>query len=94
MHKRHTTGYYDQLHAQARNIAQRIVAAADALPAGKPRATAAQLLAQGPIATEIAHGAPCCLTDQLGLAVLVAAELGLHTRPDSRPIPDATPDPG
>lgn len=81
-------GYADQLHAQARDIAIRLVAAADALPAKKPRATAAQLLAQGPIATEIAYGARCCVDDQLALAVMVAAELALHSRPDSRAAPD------
>ncbi|GIE29993.1 hypothetical protein Ait01nite_030380 [Actinoplanes italicus] len=83
--------YTEQLHAQARDIARRIVAAADALPAGKPRLDAAHQLAIGPIATEITMGADCCLHDQFGLAVMVAAELALHCRPEQPRA--ATPNP-
>jgi hypothetical protein len=82
----------EQLHAQARNIAQRLVAAAIALPANSPQLTAANLLAQGPIATEIAYGARCCRDDQLALAVMVAAELALHCRPETSRA--AAPHPG
>lgn len=77
----------DQLHAQARDIAQRLIAAADALPAGKPRALAAQLLADGPVHCEVSAAAGWDPHERLKLAGLVAAELALHNRPQPRRAP-------
>jgi hypothetical protein len=65
------TAYSDQLHAQARDIATRLLAAA----AAHPEPFSAFELATGPIAESIEGGASCCLPDQLGLAAMVIAEL-------------------
>jgi hypothetical protein len=67
--------YTERLHAQASAIADQLQDAA--LNVDLDNQPALQL-AQGPIATLIAEGATCCVDDQLGLAVMVAAELALR----------------
>ena len=67
--------YSEKLYAQAVEIADRLEEAAQDLDLDDAPALH---LATGPIAEEIAAGATCCVDDQLGLAVMLAAELVLR----------------
>lgn len=71
------TAYSARLHAQARDIADRLVATAREVDGPD----AAYRLAAGPVADDIAAGASCCVEDQLGLAVMVIAELAGRVAP-------------
>lgn len=72
--------FSDQLAIQARAIADRILGAAQEIRSETPdpNVPPVMLLATGPIAMEIYEGADCCVDDQLGLAVMLAAELALR----------------
>ena len=77
------TAYSVALYKQARDIVDRLYSSAQELHEQPlhPEKSGAMLLAEGPVATEIAAGTQCCVDDQLALAVMVAAELLMRGTP-------------
>lgn len=67
--------YADRLHAQASGAADRILAAA---AEADPDTVTAKNLAITVVADEVDAAAKCCRNDQLGFAVMLAAELAVR----------------